>query len=166
MAQDPQRGFFWIVLPETGQGAEYLASFASRAEFSLGGYHTHVRSFPPKIRNDAITGCKTGQSVPARQPPINCLCGRIAALHGARNLDYPFDMSRFLRSVLRKQQCDLLELSVLKGQCLDRRIPDMAIMQSELAAWQKDRNNCSKTISWQFTTNDARVKLKRLYPNV
>jgi len=59
-----------------------------------------------------------------------------------------------------------IELSVLKGQCLDRRIPDMATMQSEVAAWQKDRNNCSKTISWQFTTDDARVKLKRLYPNV
>jgi hypothetical protein len=59
-----------------------------------------------------------------------------------------------------------IELSVLKGQCLDRRIPDMATMQTELAAWQNDRNNCSKTISWQFTTADARVKLKRLYPNI
>jgi len=59
-----------------------------------------------------------------------------------------------------------IELSVLKGQCLDHRIPDMATMQFELAAWQKDRNNCSKTISWQFTTNDARVKLKRLYQKV
>jgi len=59
-----------------------------------------------------------------------------------------------------------IELSVLKGQCLDRRIPDMATMQTELASWQNDRNNCAKTISWQFTTNDARVKLKRLYPNI
>jgi len=59
-----------------------------------------------------------------------------------------------------------IELSVLKGQCLDRRIPDMAMMQVELAAWQNDRNNCTKTISWQFTTNDARTKLKRLYPNI
>jgi len=59
-----------------------------------------------------------------------------------------------------------IEFSVLKGQCLDRRIPDMDTMQTELDAWQKDRNNCSKTISWQFKTDDARVKLKRLYPNI
>jgi hypothetical protein len=59
-----------------------------------------------------------------------------------------------------------IELSVLKGQCLDRRIPDMAIMQGEVAAWEKDRNNSSKKIVWQFTTPDARIKLRRLYPNL
>jgi len=59
-----------------------------------------------------------------------------------------------------------IEFSVLKGQCLDRRIPDMETMQTELTAWQNDRNNSAKTTSWQFTTNDARVKLKRHYPNI
>jgi len=59
-----------------------------------------------------------------------------------------------------------IELSVLKGQCLDRRIPDMATMQIELAAWENARNNSTKGISWQFTTNEARIKLKRLYPNI
>ena len=59
-----------------------------------------------------------------------------------------------------------IELSVLKGQCLDRRIPDMATMQAELAVWRKDRDNRAKMISWQFTTHDARTKLKRLYPVV
>ncbi|TWJ19186.1 transposase, partial [Geobacter argillaceus] len=58
-----------------------------------------------------------------------------------------------------------IELSVLKGQCLDRRIPDMATMQAEVTAWEKDRNNCTNKIDWQFTTTDARIKLKRLYPN-
>jgi len=57
-----------------------------------------------------------------------------------------------------------IELSVLKGQCLDRRIPDMATMQSEVAAWERSRNNSAKNIVWQFTTPDARIKLKRLYP--
>ena len=57
-----------------------------------------------------------------------------------------------------------IELSVLKGQCLDRRIPDMATMQAEVAAWEADRNNSSRKIDWQFTTADARIKLKRLYP--
>lgn len=57
-----------------------------------------------------------------------------------------------------------IELSVLKGQCLERRIPDMATMQAEVAAWAKDRNNGTRKINWQFTTADARIKLKRLYP--
>ena len=59
-----------------------------------------------------------------------------------------------------------IELSVLKGQCLDRRIPDMATMQAEVAAWEKDRNNSAKKNRWQFTTPDARIKLKRLYPKL
>ena len=59
-----------------------------------------------------------------------------------------------------------IELSVLKGQCLDRRIPDMATMQAEVAAWEADRNNSSRKIKWQFTTADARIKLKRLYPTL
>jgi hypothetical protein len=59
-----------------------------------------------------------------------------------------------------------IELSVLKGQCLNRRIPDMVTMQGEVAAWEKNRNNRTKKINWQFTTSDARIKLKRLYPNL
>lgn len=59
-----------------------------------------------------------------------------------------------------------IELSVLKGQCLDRRIADMTTMQAEVAAWESDRNNRTKKISWQFTASDARVKLKRLYPQL
>lgn len=58
-----------------------------------------------------------------------------------------------------------IELSVLKGQCLECRIPDMNTMQAEVSAWEKDRNSSTKKIDWQFTTSDARVKLKRLYPN-
>lgn len=59
-----------------------------------------------------------------------------------------------------------IELSVLKGQCLDRRIADMATMQAEVTAWENDRNNGTRKIDWQFTTSDARVKLKRLYPKL
>ena len=57
-----------------------------------------------------------------------------------------------------------IELSVLKGQCLDRRIADMATMQAEVTAWETARNNSMKKIDWQFTASDARIKLKRLYP--
>ena len=57
-----------------------------------------------------------------------------------------------------------IELSALKLQCLDRRIANMVTMQSEVAAWEKSRNNGTRKIVWQFTTDDARTKLKRLYP--
>ena len=59
-----------------------------------------------------------------------------------------------------------IELSVLKGQCLNRRIADRTTMQAEVAAWERDRNNRTRKIDWQFTTADARIKLKRLYPKL
>jgi hypothetical protein len=57
-----------------------------------------------------------------------------------------------------------IELSVLTGQCLDRRIPDKTILIDEITAWQQDRNRQHTKADWQFTTADARIKLKRLYP--
>ena len=56
------------------------------------------------------------------------------------------------------------ELGVLASQCLDRRIADKQILASEVAAWQDNRNKHHAIADWQFTTADARVKLKRLYP--
>jgi len=57
-----------------------------------------------------------------------------------------------------------LELSVLARQCLDRRIPDLATLAREVAAWEEDRNRAAVKVDWQLTTADARVRLKRLYP--
>jgi len=59
-----------------------------------------------------------------------------------------------------------IELSVLTKQCLDRRIPDMETLQAETKAWEQDRNARQKGVNWQFTTQDARIKLKRLYPQI
>ncbi len=56
------------------------------------------------------------------------------------------------------------ELSVLSCQCLDRRIPDKDTLTREVAAWQNQRNKNHTKADWQFTTADARIKLKRLYP--
>jgi hypothetical protein len=56
------------------------------------------------------------------------------------------------------------ELGVLSSQCLDRRIPDKQTLIDEVAAWQDARNKNHTKADWQFTTADARVKLKRLYP--
>lgn len=57
-----------------------------------------------------------------------------------------------------------IELNVLMGQCLNRRIDNIKTMKKEVCAWQQNRNNKKSTINWQFTTNKSRVKLKRLYP--
>jgi hypothetical protein len=54
----------------------------------------------------------------------------------------------------------------LSRQCLDRRIPDKQILTDEVAAWQADRNKKHAKADWQFTTADARVRLKRLYPSL
>jgi hypothetical protein len=59
-----------------------------------------------------------------------------------------------------------IELSVLNGQCLDRRIPDFETMRKQVAAWEDDRNNRPSKIRWQFSTANARIKLKRLYPKL
>ncbi len=58
------------------------------------------------------------------------------------------------------------ELSVLGRQCLNRRLPDAACLTQEVAAWERDRNAQQVTIDWQFSTADARIKLKHLYPVV
>lgn len=57
-----------------------------------------------------------------------------------------------------------LELSVLARQCLDRRIPDVATLAQECAAWTAQRNANQVTINWQFSNAHARIKLRRLYP--
>jgi hypothetical protein len=59
-----------------------------------------------------------------------------------------------------------IELSILARQCLDRRIADFETLQSEVAAWVETRNQQQTWIDWRFTTEDARIKLKRLYPSV
>ena len=59
-----------------------------------------------------------------------------------------------------------IELNVLMGQCLNRRIDAMTTIRKEARAWEKDRNNKKAKINWQFKTDDARIKLKRLYPTI
>jgi hypothetical protein len=59
-----------------------------------------------------------------------------------------------------------IELSVMAKQCLDRRLPDRATVEREVAAWEARRNGGSQRIDWRFTTADARIKLKHLYPAI
>jgi hypothetical protein len=57
-----------------------------------------------------------------------------------------------------------IELSVLSGQCLDRRIGDRPTLRAEIAAWEQQRNTAHATVDWRFTTATARLKLHRVYP--
>lgn len=59
-----------------------------------------------------------------------------------------------------------IELSVLHGQCLKARIPDQDTLMIHVHAWQQQRNHQQSTVHWQFTTEDARIKLHRLYPTI
>lgn len=59
-----------------------------------------------------------------------------------------------------------IELSVLSRQCLDRRVSDRAFLEHKVAVWVVDRNAKGAQIDWRFTTDDARIKLRRLYPSL
>jgi len=58
------------------------------------------------------------------------------------------------------------ELSVLSRQCLERRVPDAETLAAEVAAWETRRNVAGGRSDWRFTTEDARIKLKKLYPSI
>ncbi len=59
-----------------------------------------------------------------------------------------------------------IEFSVLFGQALNKRIPNQKVLKKEIKAWQDNRNANTKTTDWKFTTKDARIKLKKLYPTI
>ena len=59
-----------------------------------------------------------------------------------------------------------IEFGILQRQCLNRRIPDQGTLRDEVAAWEQRRNTEAVDVNWRFTTEDARIKLKRLYPSI
>lgn len=59
-----------------------------------------------------------------------------------------------------------IELSLLTRQCLQRRIPDLPTLRQQAQKWYERRNENQKSVDWQFTCEDARIKLKRLYPQI
>ena len=59
-----------------------------------------------------------------------------------------------------------IEIGVLARQCLERRIPDQSTLRREIEAWQGQRNRDTVRVNWRFTTEDARIKLKSLYPSI
>ncbi|MBU1319225.1 MAG: IS630 family transposase, partial [candidate division Zixibacteria bacterium] len=59
-----------------------------------------------------------------------------------------------------------IELSVFTRQCLNRRIPHIETLRKEAREWHRERNQSQKGVDWRFTTKNARIKLKRLYPQI
>ncbi len=59
-----------------------------------------------------------------------------------------------------------IEFSALQRQCLDQRIPDQETLKAHLAEWEAYRNQVNTTVHWRFTTADARIRLRRLYPSI
>lgn len=59
-----------------------------------------------------------------------------------------------------------IEFNIMQKQCLNRRIPNFSMLEKEVMAWTSARNNTMCRINWQFTTQDSRIKLKRLYPTI
>jgi len=59
-----------------------------------------------------------------------------------------------------------IELSVLSRQCLDQRIPESTLLEYKVMDWEDHRNQAQATVKWRFTTDDARIKLERLYPSI
>jgi len=59
-----------------------------------------------------------------------------------------------------------IEIGVLSRQCLNKRIPDQETLRSEIEKWEKKRNQETICVNWRFTTEDARIKLKSLYPSI
>jgi hypothetical protein len=57
-----------------------------------------------------------------------------------------------------------ISISILSKQCIDRRIPDLELLNREIGAWEKEYNSKRNVVNWQFTTKDARIKLHKLYP--
>lgn len=97
--------------------------------------------------------------------------------HSPASLYKAFDPAEAQRILSRLEFCHTpkhgswlnmaeIELSILSRQCLDRRIPDLDTLKTEVDAWQDNRNHEETWIDWRFTTADARVKLHRLYPSI
>jgi hypothetical protein len=108
-------------------------------------------------------------------PSGSCWCTTTPTTHTPASLDAAFPPAEAKRLADRLELhstpstaagCSMaeIELAVLAGQCLDRRLADRAMLQREVAAWQAARNRAGRGVNWRFTTEDARVKLKRLPP--
>ena len=110
-----------------------------------------------------------------RRPPRSCWCSASSTPTGIASLYAAFPPQEARRLAERLEihhtpkhgswlNMAEIELSVLARQCLDERMDNQAHLAAQVAAWQHVRNHAATKVDWRFTTSDARVKLKRLYP--
>ena len=162
----------WCIPPEAN------AEFVCRMEDVLEVYQRPYDAARPMVCLDEASKQLVGETrVPVPPSP-----GREAredyeyVRHGTANLFRVFEALAGQRHVIvtdrrtRKDWAWLdmaeIELGILNRQCLDRRIDDVETLRREVAAWEEDRNRRETTVDWQFTTEDARIKLRRLYPSL
>ena len=139
-----------------------------------------VRRVSVRERKTAVDWATEVQHLLDRQYPeadrIRLVCDNLNT-HGIGSLyeAFPPEQARRLASRLEMHHTPKhgswlnsaeIELSALTLQCLDRRIPDIATLREETQQWEQRRNMAQKGVDWQFSTQDARIKLKRLYPQI
>ena len=92
--------------------------------------------------------------------------GRGSGSGVARRWEVRFIEGNTLQTYARQLDFFEIELGVLSRQCLDRRMDAIEIVGKECSAWDRQRNEQQKGVDWRFATADARIKLKRLYPQI
>ena len=139
------------------------------------------RRYPPEFRREIVGLVRSGRSPEALarefEPSARVEMVTVPFSHGIESLYATYEPRHASQLAERLEihytpthgswlNIAEIELSTLCGQCLDRRIPSLAQMQREIKAWVVDRNQRQTEINWQFTTVDARIKLKSLYPKL
>src|ERR1700730_2100691 len=122
-----------------------------------------------RIRSGCCARAASGQAMAAPPARVMNLRRRIRASLSPRIAPYHTAVGN-TRFASQRKLADWLnmveiEIGVLRGQCLDRRIDDAKRLVSEIAAWERQRNAAAARIKWMFTTAKARAKMRRAYPH-
>ncbi len=145
MFSEPLTGFRYVSIRERRTAIDW----AQEVRTALDGIYPHAQFI--RLVSDNLNTHKKGAFYEAFSPEI------------ARSLVKRLDFHHTPKHGSWLNIAEL-ELSALTRQCLDRRIPDIETLSTEVKAWEKECNANQKSVDWQFTTENARIKLKRLYP--
>jgi hypothetical protein len=147
MAFEPLRGWREVEVTERRRGLEFAQLMHHLAE---------------EIYPDAEKICLVCDNLSTHSP---------AAFYGAFSPEIAHRLARkieFIYTPVHGSWLNMaeIEISVLVRQCLERRLPDKQILRRETKAWQEERNRTGASVNWRFRTEDARIKLRSLYPSV
>ena len=147
MVFEPLRGWRHVVIRERKAAVDWAAVIAEVLEV----HHPQARRVCLVMDN---LNTHAGGSLYQALPPERArrLCERLEIHYTPKHGSW-LDMAE-------------IELSVLTGQCLDRRIGTEPELRAEVVAWEESRNRAEAKVDWRFTTEDARIKLRKLYPTI